>query len=106
MPELPLCAARKASKAEAQRQRDANKREDKGLAPVGSFEAAAREWLAFIHEAKGDKKDAVSIMIEILKSEAETLPPQEVNYMRDYICNRILDEQEAAVHPLCQDPIP
>ena len=65
-----------------------------------------RQMPAFIHEAKGDKKDAVSIMIEILKSEAETLPPQEVNYMRDYICNRILDEQEAAVHPLCQDPIP
>lgn len=43
---------RKASKAEADRQRDAEKRAGEGQAPAGSFEAVAREWLATIHEAK------------------------------------------------------
>lgn len=65
-----------------------------------------RQMPAFILEAKGDKDDALSIMIEILRSDAEKLDPTEINYMRDYICNRILDEKAALAHPLCQDPIP
>jgi integrase len=44
--------ARKAAKASAQSQREAQKLEDKGLPPAGSFEAVAREWLATVHSAK------------------------------------------------------
>ncbi|MDZ7811869.1 MAG: integrase arm-type DNA-binding domain-containing protein [Ideonella sp.] len=44
--------ARQASKAEQQRQQAEAKRADKGLAPSGSFEAVAREWLAQVHTAK------------------------------------------------------
>lgn len=43
---------RKAAKADAQSQRQAQKLEDKGLPPAGSFEAVAREWLATVHGAK------------------------------------------------------
>lgn len=43
---------RKAGKAAAAQQREADKREEEGEAPAGSFEAVAREWLATIHEAK------------------------------------------------------
>ncbi|MGM9489795.1 tyrosine-type recombinase/integrase [Ideonella sp. YS5] len=44
--------SRKAARAEAERRREAKKREDEGLAPAGSFEAVAREWLDTIHAAK------------------------------------------------------
>ena len=43
---------RKAAKADNARQREADKRADEGLAPAGSFEAVAREWLDTIHTAK------------------------------------------------------
>jgi len=43
---------RKAAKAEAQRQREAQRLADAGLPSVDSFEAVAREWLASVHSAK------------------------------------------------------
>ena len=43
---------RKSTKAEHQRQVE-DKLADAGLAPSGSFEAVAREWLAIVHTAKG-----------------------------------------------------
>jgi hypothetical protein len=27
--------------------------------------------------------------------------PNEVNFMVDYLCSRILDKEEAKLHPLC-----
>ncbi|MBK6716566.1 MAG: integrase arm-type DNA-binding domain-containing protein [Burkholderiales bacterium] len=44
--------ARKATKAEHQRQREEQAREDAGLPPPGSFEAVAREWLDAVHGHK------------------------------------------------------
>jgi len=44
--------SRKTARAAAQQERDARKREDKGLPPAGSFETVAREWLATVHAAK------------------------------------------------------
>lgn len=44
--------ARKATKAEHQRQREEQAREDAGLPPPGSFEAVAREWLDTVHGHK------------------------------------------------------
>jgi integrase len=43
---------RKAAKAEAERQRQAERLADAGQPPEGSFEAVAREWLATVHGAK------------------------------------------------------
>lgn len=43
---------RKAAKAEAERQREAERLADAGLPPEGSFEAVAREWLGTVHGAK------------------------------------------------------
>jgi integrase len=42
---------RKASKAQQQASDEATARDDQGLAPAGSFEAVAREWVANIHAA-------------------------------------------------------
>jgi len=44
--------ARKSEKSEVQKQRAEEARADAGLAPLGSFEAVARDWLATIHTAK------------------------------------------------------
>jgi integrase len=44
--------ARQAAKAAAQEQREVAKRAASGAPPLGSFEAAAREWLAQVHEHK------------------------------------------------------
>ncbi len=58
---------------------------------------------AFVKVDQGDKQAAYSIMIEILKSSAETLHPNEVNAMRDFICLRLLEKDEAQKNPLCSD---
>ncbi len=44
--------ARKSEKSEVQKQRTEEARADAGLAPLGSFEAVALDWLATIHTAK------------------------------------------------------
>ncbi len=44
---------------------------------------------AFLLEAKGEDHLAYEIMLGILTSRADKLHPNEVNYMVDYICNRL-----------------
>lgn len=58
---------------------------------------------AFVLNAKGNKEEAVAVMLEILKTSADNIHPNEVNYTRDYICTRILEEEEAAKRALCAD---
>lgn len=57
---------------------------------------------AFIENDLGDKEAAYTILMSILKSSASDLHPNEVFFMKDYICNRILTEEEKSEHPLCQ----
>lgn len=56
---------------------------------------------AFVLREKGDKEMAYTIMVEILKSSAERLRPEEINQMVYHICNQILSEEEAKIDPLC-----
>ncbi|MCF8496750.1 MAG: hypothetical protein K9G62_08840 [Alphaproteobacteria bacterium] len=56
---------------------------------------------AFILASHGDRAEALSIMLEILKATAEGTHPNEVNFMRDYICNRLLNETERGQNPIC-----
>lgn len=60
-----------------------------------------RQMPAFVALQKGDKEASYEIMMTILKDEADTMHPNEVNFMVSYICERLLDESEAAQHPLC-----
>lgn len=62
----------------------------------------ARQMPAFIHMQMGDKQAAYEVMIRMLASEHDSLDPNEVNAMRDYICTRTLTKGEAAKNPLCQ----
>lgn len=58
----------------------------------------------FVVKAKGDKELAYALTLEILKSSADKLHPNEVNALVAYICDQILDEQARARDPLCQGP--
>ncbi len=63
-----------------------------------------RQMPAFIAAQQGDKEAALAVIMSILRDEAEDLHPNEVNFMVHYICERLLDETEAAQHPLCNAP--
>lgn len=62
-----------------------------------------RQMPAFILNARGDKSEAADLLLEMLKDNAENIHPNEVNYTRDYICTRILEEEKAKNMPLCQN---
>jgi len=57
---------------------------------------------AFILNNKGNKDGAYQIMLKILQSNAESLPPEELFFTRDYICRRLQTREQAQNNPLCQ----
>lgn len=61
----------------------------------------ARQMPAFVAAQMGDKQASYEIMLSILKDEAENMHPAEVNFMVSYICERLLDPEEAAKDPVC-----
>lgn len=67
--------------------------------------AWSKQMEAIISNDIGDKKMAYAIMLGILTSNVDHMHPNEINHTRAYICEQILDKAEAAVHPLCQDPM-
>jgi hypothetical protein len=56
---------------------------------------------AFIQAERGDKKAAYEFMKAMLETNLDELAPNEVNFIVDYICNRILTDAEAAQDHLC-----
>ncbi|MCK5284757.1 MAG: hypothetical protein KAJ86_04140 [Alphaproteobacteria bacterium] len=62
-----------------------------------------RQMPAFVMNAKGNKEEAIGMLLEILNSGEDHLHPNEINHTREYICTRILDEKEAASNPLCEN---
>lgn len=63
----------------------------------------ARQMPAFVQLQMGHKEAAYDIMLQMMQSEMDKLPPQEINAMKDYICTRTLSKEEAAKNRLCQD---
>lgn len=57
---------------------------------------------AFIQLQMGKKEASYNIMIELLKTSSDDMHPNEVNFMVDYICNRLLEGEARRKHPLCQ----
>lgn len=49
----------------------------------------------------GDKEAAYILMKSILATETAHMQPQEINFMVDYICTKILTTQQAAADTLC-----
>lgn len=62
----------------------------------------ARQMPAFVKNAEGDKQAAYDILVSMLKSGVGKMPREEVNVITDYICDRILEKQEAPHDPICQ----
>lgn len=62
----------------------------------------ARQMPVFILEDRGEKESALAMILETLRTEAQTLPPEEINTLVDYVCSRLLDKIEAKTYPLCQ----
>lgn len=59
---------------------------------------------AFVMMQKGEREGAYAILLNILGSQMNQLQAPEVNFMREYICERILTEAERATDPICQVP--
>ncbi len=62
----------------------------------------ARQMPVSILKTQGEKEAAYEFMVNLLKTEADSLHPNEVNATLHYICTQILDENEAAIDPLCR----
>lgn len=62
-----------------------------------------RQMPAFIKNAQGNKKESLAIMLEILKSSANTAHPNEINHTMDYICMRILEGKERSLYDFCDN---
>ena len=57
---------------------------------------------AFVMNAKGSKREAYSLLVETLKANIHKMHPEEINAARAFICDQILDTEEAKDDPLCQ----
>lgn len=62
-----------------------------------------RQMPVFIMNASGEKETAYALMLEILRTSADKMHPNEVRNMRYYICQKILDKAEAKSNELCKD---
>ena len=56
---------------------------------------------AFIMLEQNEKEAALGIMLALIQDRGDDLHPNEIYFMVDYICTRLLPEKEAAVYPLC-----
>lgn len=59
----------------------------------------AKQMPAFILQEQGDTELAYKIMLNLLKSNVDSLHPTEINYMVDYICNTLLKENVQITPP-------
>lgn len=62
----------------------------------------ARNMPANILNAKGDKEAAYELLVNILKDSAENMKPNEVNATIAYICEQVLEPEQAKINSLCQ----
>lgn len=68
----------------------------------GDLPLWTKQMRAFVRYDQGQKEAAYDILKQILISGTDTLPPQEIYVMREYICEKILDEEQARSDILCQ----
>lgn len=65
--------------------------------------AWTRQMPALVLNAKGEKEAAYSIIVEVLRSKGTSMDPAEVNAMKAYVCEQILDENESVMNPICEN---
>lgn len=64
--------------------------------------AWAKQMPAFILADMGQKESALALLLSLIHEGADKFHPAEVNFMRSYICERILTKREAQIEPICQ----
>ncbi len=64
--------------------------------------AWVRNMPAYVMNAKGNDREAYSLLVETLKENMDKMAPEEVMATRVYICEQILDNDEAINDPLCE----
>lgn len=60
-----------------------------------------KQMQAFLMAERGDRQAAYDLMIRIITDGKDDLHPEEIHSMVIYLCTRLLDPAQAAVHPLC-----
>lgn len=65
--------------------------------------AWAKNMPALILSARGEKEAAYALLLEILRTQADTLSPYEVTFTLDMMCNRLQTPEQADANPLCKD---
>lgn len=58
---------------------------------------------AFVYHAQGKNEEAIAIMTEILKAGGDNIDPAEFYFTREYICTRLMSDQEARTKDVCKD---
>lgn len=62
----------------------------------------AKQMPAFILQEEGQSELAYKIMLNILISNVDTMHPNEISYMKDYICNTlVVDLKNIEIPPFC-----
>ena len=57
---------------------------------------------AFIAAQQGNRKGALNILMTLLTESADDMHPNEVFFMIDYICERLLEADERRANPYCR----
>lgn len=67
----------------------------------------ARQMPAFVLQQSGQSELAYKIMLNILISNIDTMHPNEINLMKDYMCHTLIPEIPDITPPeFCQEPLP
>ena len=62
----------------------------------------AKHMPALIHQSEGNKEEAYAIMMNILQDSVDEVHPNEIFFMKDYICNTIFEDDAEKEKPeLC-----
>lgn len=62
----------------------------------------ARHMSVYVMTAKGEKEAAYQLILSILQDGVDTMDPAEVHSTVYYLCNAVLDKDEAQKDPLCE----
>ena len=62
----------------------------------------SKQMPAFILADLGNKEAAYVFLMQLLQDGVQKFHPAEVNFMRGYICEKVLSSNEARLNPVCQ----
>lgn len=77
---------------------------------AGMYRPGMPAWVVqmpiFIQLQQEDREAAYNLAISLLRDESGNMHPNEIIFMKSYICERILNPEEVMRNPLCEDFTP